>query len=579
MLAFSNKVQNRPTYNRAAADYLLHGPRSFSPALQNLDPEQRLRLAKSSQKIGKMLGQMPTIDVMPASPGADSLASTTMSFEVRPLTIRKKGGKSKRKLPPPPAPVMRYRLPPVNTWNILVEDEEEVDPAPRRPIPAALNLDSPGTTVAKNRQSVFPYGYMNRTPLTPEYLSPLTPISPLSPIKTPDIHEHRMQTLRRLARMSRAFRDTIVEELAVPPANAAATPEVHNVKTYLDLYRMSVCPRRRSHMPPAGRRRSRSVGGELQRRSVLSVYSAGTRTSFVVPPSPSTGRHGERGSYIIALGFPSAASPSPSPFPSSTPTPTCVSHRLPRTPFSAPSTPPAHGRLLDDSPLQQQQSVAQAKAVILGSDAQFMDSFRRGFQIRTRRRASGKRVPGGTTTTTPSVVVVVSPFAGGAKSPKVPYWVRSASRAGGSGHVSAGGSGGVGGSRRRRAGVSRPPPTPRTMRKERRQGWGGEWRKMGVMVEKLREMETAAKALAAVEAEAEVEVKVGDAGKQAVEGVERKAEEPGAVDKVEVEGAAAVESKDVEKEDDSLLAYLQEEEEMEDAYSGIVEEARYVEAM
>ncbi|KAH9849248.1 hypothetical protein C2E23DRAFT_840459 [Lenzites betulinus] len=561
MPALSSKFQNRPMNNRAAADYLAYGPRSFSPALQNLDPEQRLRLAKSSQKIGKMLGQMPTIDVMPASPGAYSIASTTLSSEpVQPLTIRKKGGKSKRKGPPPPAPILRYRLPPVNTWNILVEEVSEADLAPpRRPIPAALDLASPaGTLLADNRQYVFPYAYM-KTPLTPEYLSPLTPLSPLSPIKTPDIHEHRMQTLRRLARMSRAFRNTVIDELALPSVNVVATPEGLNVKTYLDLYRMSVCPRPRSQMPSAGRRRSRSVGGEVKRLTVLSVYSASSRTSFIIP-SPNPGARGDRQSHIIALGFPAPATPSPAQF----------AHPLPRTPLIMLDTPPVPARLRDDSPLQQQQSVAQAKAVILGADAQFMESFRRGFQIRTRRRQSGKQLP--TTPTTPRT-------AGAPKSPKVPYWVRSASR----GHVSAGGS------RRRRVAASRPPPTPRTMRKERRQGWGGEWRKMGGVVEKLKEMEAAAKAKADLEAKNEADAKaqadleVKDEGE-----AERKAEKPDTVDKIEepTVGPAAVDKAEervvvsdsladvADSEDESLLAYLQET----DVYSGIVVEAVVVEA-
>ncbi|KAI0635340.1 hypothetical protein C8Q77DRAFT_699047 [Trametes polyzona] len=521
-------VQRRQMHSRMTANYIAHGPRSLSPALQKLDPEQRLRLAKSSQKIGKVLGEMPIIDVIPASPDTESVVLTNQSFDTRPLNVKKKGGKSKKA--PPPAPVLRYKLPSTRpAWDLFIADVSENTAAPRKPIPAALNLSSPARTfVENNRLSTFPYGH--RTPVTPEYLSPLTPISPLSPIKTPDIHEHRMQTLRRLARMSRAFRDTIIEELAVPSVNVVATPEVQNVKTYLDLYRMSVCPPRRSQILAQGRRRSRSVGGEPQRRSVLSVYSAGARTSFVLPPSTTSTHPSERVSYVLALGSPD------SPVPIATP------------------ASPSPSRLVDDSPLQQQQSVAQAKAVILGTDAQLMESFRRGFGIRvaSRRRTGGS----GKTPGTPLSATMP-------KSPKVPYWVRSAYRNRESLH-SAG--------RRRRAGVSRPPPTPRTMRKERRQGWGGEWRvgKMAAVVEKLKEVESQVKAKAKAETNAQAEPEIEDG-----QVVEITAESVPTAEGLTVVEETLVKLKEAEEE--SVLAYLEEDEEAEDPYTGIAE--HFVEAL
>ncbi|OJT05964.1 hypothetical protein TRAPUB_3151 [Trametes pubescens] len=334
-----------------------------------------------------------------------------------------------------------------------------------------------------------------------------------------------MQTLRRLARMSRAFRDTIYEELVMPSVGIVAAPDVQDVNTYLDLYRKSICPPRRSQMLAAGRRRSRSVG-DNQRRSVLSVsvYSASTtRTSFLLPQSAAPPRHSRsRVSYVLAIGSP-ALSP----------------------PASASAT-------LDDSPLQQQQSVAQAMAVILGSDAQVMESFRRGFAMRTFRMDARRRssVQLGTP--------LMSPFAA-MKSPKVPYWVRSGYRARDSAHASG---------RRRRAGVSRPPPTPRTMRKERRQGWGGEWGmgKMGAAVEKLKEADVKAKTgeeCIAVPEVPVVEAK-GEAGDALIEALGDMArEKPLEQSLVDIK----------EAEEASLLAYLQEDAEDVNPYAGIEEEA------
>ncbi|KAL1938726.1 hypothetical protein VTO73DRAFT_11329 [Trametes versicolor] len=519
MAPSSKKTQAQ---NRVAANYIAYGPRGLPPALQNLDPEQRLRLAKSSQKIGKVLGEMPVVDVLPASPGAESLVSTVRGFDTRPLNVQKKGKKAKKNAPPP-APVMRYRLPATRPWEILVEDAIETSLAPPRPIPAALNLSSPSRIIDNPRMSVFHNGF-RKTPLTPEYLSPLTPLSPLSPIKTPDIHEHRMQTLRRLARMSRAFRDTIYEELVMPSVGIVAAPDVQDVNTYLDLYRKSICPPRRSQMLTAGRRRSRSVG-DTQRRSVLSVsvYSASTtRTSFLLPQSAVPARL-SRVSYVLAIGSP-ALSPS----------------------LSASAA-------LDDSPLQQQQSVAQAMAVILGADAQVMESFRRGFAMRSFRRDTRRRsgAPPGTP--------LMSPFAA-MKSPKVPYWVRSGYRARDSAHAAG---------RRRRAGASRPPPTPRTMRKERRQGWGGTWDvgKMGAAVEKLKEAEVKARAEEEPVTAPEMPVDkttrdAEDALLEALGDMER--EQP-------LEEAALADI--TEAEEESLLAYLQEDAEDVSSYAGIEEEA------
>ncbi|KAI0777470.1 hypothetical protein BD413DRAFT_601862 [Trametes elegans] len=425
------------------ADHIAHGPRGLSPALQQLDPAQRLRLAKSSQKVGRMLGEMPVVDVYPATPKSAKapLASRPPAVPTRPLNWSKENGKSSRA--PSHAPVLRYKQPTIRRPRKAIPDTLTlVSPAlppipspstPRAPIPSLSTprppVLSPLTPRAQSYMSELKNCDTIRTPFTPDYLSPLAPMSPLSPISTPDIQEHRLRSLRRLARISRAFRDTIVEELAIP-CLGEANQDIGNVKTYLDLYRMSVRFPSRRPQASAGRRRSHSVGEPQPRLSVVDVrpvYSAGPRTSFILPSStPSTQYTGSP--YFLALGSPP------------------LSSYAPRSPTT------------DDSPLQQQQSVAQAKAVILGADAQLMDRFRQGFAIRA------PPTPG--------------------RSPRVsmPYWVRSAYRARESMLTP--------GAARRRRTASRPPPTPRTIRRERRQGWGGEWRqgKLGKVVEKLREV-------------------------------------------------------------------------------------------
>ncbi|KAI0643978.1 hypothetical protein C8Q79DRAFT_927848 [Trametes meyenii] len=413
-------------FNRTA-DYFAHGSRSLSPALQRLDPEQRLRLAKSSQKIGKLLGEMPVVDVVPSTPANANAVFMDQAHGTNSPLERKKAVKSKRKAPP--VPVLRYKLPSTRPVSIVTEGSGKPTPRPRKAIPNSLDLVSSAMRV---ENTVSRYGYLE-TPITPDYLSPLTPISPLSPIVSSELHKRKLQSLRRLARTSRAFRGNATAEVA-PPSLGQASEDMGNVKTYPDLYRMSTRQPRRSALV-SGRRRSCSVG-EPQRQSiadVLSVSSPDARTSYIVPLSASLAP------YVVALGSP-ALSP-------------------------AITSPPA----MDDSPLQQQQSVAQAKAAILGTDAQRMESFRRGFRIHA--------LPA-----TPSTPLRA--FAS-IKSPKAPYWVRSAYRPRDSTH----------GSIRRsqsRRGASRPPPTPRTMRRERRQGWGGEWKrgKMGAAVEKLKEVET-----------------------------------------------------------------------------------------
>jgi len=102
--------------------------------------------------------------------------------------------------------------------------------------------------------------------------------------------------------------------------------------------------------------------------------------------------------------------------------------------------------------------VEKAKEAILGSDAQRMAEFRIGFKNRPLELKLAPFPP--PTGPLPSPPVPSALFA--LQSPRAPYWVKPA--------------------------VVVPPKTPRTMRTERRQGWGGEWMSLGEMVGQLKRL-------------------------------------------------------------------------------------------
>ncbi|KAH8077756.1 hypothetical protein BXZ70DRAFT_1068740 [Cristinia sonorae] len=106
--------------------------------------------------------------------------------------------------------------------------------------------------------------------------------------------------------------------------------------------------------------------------------------------------------------------------------------------------------------LKRKRSIANAKAVIIGTDAKLMALFRQGFNA----AAPPAPVPVSSTSTpssdVPSALLSI-------QSPRAPapYWVKTVD-----------------------------PKTPRTLRTERRMGWGGPWNhgSMGEMMDKLKEL-------------------------------------------------------------------------------------------
>ena len=333
------------------------------------------------------------------------------------------------------------------------------------------------------------------------------------------MRSERYHGLRRLARTSRAFRETIVEEL--PPHLLTSQP-IEAVNTYLDLYRISTKRESRHSdvlslssaftatslvdMPYTAcsvrsqRRRSSSMSS-LQRRSGLSLTSTTPtpRMSFIVPHSASSSVYSTSTPISATTPRPASASAiSTQPDPRrATRYTLMINVPSPRTPtaqvqpqavYSATSTRSARmsytivltvpqkkrashqpGTPADEaSPLQHQQREARARTAILAL-------------------ALSQPPPASACPEVPALDV---------RSPRVrlpahaPYWVRSSSGFRVSVHP-------AGASVRRthshaRRSTARVPPTPRTMRRERRQGWGGEWRQggMGRAVEGLKEIKT-----------------------------------------------------------------------------------------
>ena len=323
------------------------------------------------------------------------------------------------------------------------------------------------------------------------------------------MRQQRYYGLRRLARVSRAFRDTVVEEL---PSIAQVTEQVNNVNSYLDLYRIaSARPGESGEDAPLGtaytactdvtdveeaytayavrtpvsarhaRRRSSSLS-RIQSRSMSSAASASpvARTSFIVPHSASIySVEDQPARYTLVINVPSPRTPALLvPYTASTTRSARMSqsytvvlsvpHSLKRN--TLPDTPAD-----DDSPLQKQQREARARAALLSALT----------QSEPQARSAALALDDAPTPQAQAQAQV--PSAPRTPGPRAPYWVRQSYRVSAHGYV-----------RRthsysRRSGA-RVPPTPKTVRRERRQGWGGEWKagKLAAAVEGLKEIKTPA---------------------------------------------------------------------------------------
>ncbi|KAI1792331.1 hypothetical protein LXA43DRAFT_1007649 [Ganoderma leucocontextum] len=310
------------------------------------------------------------------------------------------------------------------------------------------------------------------TPQDTLFLGPLSPMSPFSPIETFNSLEQQYQELRQLACISRGFHNTVVEEI---PSVAEAVEQIKKVSSYLDLYRVANQSRRDvdatgavtdlntvhtaytdatnpddaytayiAYAPVSAHHRRRSVSfSQVPRPSMLS-------NGLYRPHSASVQSFDGPGRYTLVIKIPSPFGPS---FSSST----ANSTRMSRSRTFVLDTPQTAKRDMlletprdDTCPLQQQQREARVRAAL---------------------EAIGDSAP------PPAPAPLIA-----AQTPRGPYWVRQSYRISGQGSV-----------RRRRSSI-RVPPTPLTVRRERRQGWGGEWKsgKLGAAVEELMEIKTPA---------------------------------------------------------------------------------------
>ncbi|KAI0748922.1 hypothetical protein C8Q74DRAFT_379858 [Fomes fomentarius] len=480
-------------FNRTAN--FAHGTRSLAPVfkLSKLKPKQRVRLEKSSQKVGDLPGGMPIIDIVPASPKADGMSVVSQVVE------EKRGKKGANAAPA--APILRFNLTALNseprpTTPVPMGGLQVPGARPRKTVPNSLDLASP----VWRRTDAMPLSPLRHN--RAGFLSPVSPLSPFSPIETTDMRQDRYYGLRRLASVSRAFRETIVDEL---PSIAQTVEDADNVNTYLDLYRIATKSKRLTRDSDAytayspciepqsaytacsftSRRRSVSFS-HMQRRSIYTARSATptARTSFIVPHSVTPSA---RTSFIVpysATVFSAAVRPEHHSVLIDIPTPvrnaiveprTAGSHRMSSMSYTLVlNVPPKRSGFPEtpadeDSPLQQQQKAARSRAAIIAAMRPL-------------------EIPLGTEPDfTPSPITPLPTSQPKTPGLHAPYWVRSSYRVSAHGYV-----------RRthsysRRSGM-RVPPTPRTIRKERRQGWGGQWTqgKIATAVEGLKEIQTPA---------------------------------------------------------------------------------------
>ncbi len=148
-------------FNRTA-EYFAHGSRSLNPILHKLRPDQRIRLEKSSKKVGQVLGEMPVIDVVPASPRAGDVPVMIVD-EKR----DKKGRKEKAKAKAPAAPVLRYKLAPTARPSTPVPSTGMLEVSivrPRKAAPYSLDLATPLWQLETGPRSPFNYNRYVRQP-------------------------------------------------------------------------------------------------------------------------------------------------------------------------------------------------------------------------------------------------------------------------------------------------------------------------------------------------------------------------------------------------------------------------------
>ncbi|CCM05319.1 uncharacterized protein FIBRA_07533 [Fibroporia radiculosa] len=506
--------------NRTAGS-LSRNATPLSPALLKLEPEQRVRLIRSGQKVGRVLGAAPVIDIV--SPTTTSFAPPTsagirsaiaqhspiafVNTVVSGVTAHERTPKS---------PVVHFTI--GAATRFAGKNDQPARPRPMRPtdrtlrrknIPAALPLGQTQRTEALPL-SPFRFGTLNMSmPHTPS-LSPLSPLSPFSPITTDKLERAKVQKLQKLEQLAQCASVGLPREL-IYPSFGQVEEKAEKVTTFLDLYKMRAEDdgdahqtrsafrtedgssgakimsrpvqresRRMSRTTLMPKRRSRSVGDFHSFADVLEIRSP----RFAIPHEPRLSR--QLHSPGVMAPPPTAASlhcdvsgdarvGSPSVY-SQASAESDAAALVPSPPPIWPKSPMSPGR-------QRARSVSRAKQSIIGTDAVLMAAFRTRFG--TRPLDFGVAPFPAPTGPLPSPPM--SPSLPDVRSPRVPYWVRSSFRPRDSLLVL-----------QRAEGTGDPPvntkrasrTTLRARRIERRMGWGGQWNQgnLAGMIESLKEL-------------------------------------------------------------------------------------------
>ncbi|KAH9913733.1 uncharacterized protein B0H18DRAFT_960196, partial [Fomitopsis serialis] len=439
----------------------------------------------SGQKVNKMLGATPVIDVV--SPGKSALTPISTPRSALNASVLD-GKRAPLRAFTAPSPARRVHIAttradtydnglksPVLQITVTSPSNENQDASAhtskttnagrgirRKKVPAALPLNQASRTEAL---PLSPFRYATLKAVKAPSLSPVAPFSPFSPITVKKVEESKVEKLQNLEKLAQYSAVGIPQEM-IYPSFGQVEEKTEQITCFLDLYRMGTMGQsdRRGHRAPhqaAGRANSRSSTGSMKRRSrsagdfysvtdalalespsfgarmnsqlhAASVLSpVGTNSAFLAPPEPvlSAGR----ASFTSALFSPSIYSQ-----------------------FSARSA---------EFPLSPELRMA---------------TFRTRFGVRPLEFAlpvTPLPLPMGPL---PSPPMSPAPPAE-VRSPRVPYWVKSSYRPRDSTHAlelvnmrydPEG--------KRRSAKRKTVLPTPTTQRFERRMGWGGEWNQGGM---------------------------------------------------------------------------------------------------
>jgi len=420
------------------------GYASLSTAAQIAVDNRRRQRVKTVRKVGKVLGAPPRLQISePTSPKMMSpTTAAAMGFDAtimeRLQTVLASPFSPKTfarsilspALKTPEAPVLPYR--PAALRDVKNADKRVGSLKPRRKAPPAmLALPQPARYTEKTPLSPLRYPVVatERSSAAPVPVSPTVLLAHVSPVTKLTEAQIRSQKMEKL---SRCLGETVPKEL-VYPSIGQVTEQAEQVGSYLELYRAgsSVDDSAvgiKSPVPKDAHWENVGLGATKLQRS---GSQRSLRRSRSLGDFYSIADIQELQSHNARMAALAAGA-----------------DVLVQSPLGLMSPTPRPAAK-DDPVLKRKRSIANAKAAIIGTDAKLMAQFRLGF--------GGPALPVPETplsSPVPSALLAIT-------SPRVPYWVKPTQ-----------------------------PKTPRTLRTERRMGWGGAWNvgSMAEMMNQLKEM-------------------------------------------------------------------------------------------